>query len=213
MGANAASDKMARSVIINQVRAYWEALREGPALPRRARIDPRGIEGALEGAFILDRIAPGMARFRLAGMKLVDLMGMDVRGMPLSAMFDPMGRNRLAEGLEQVFGNPAILDLHLEAERGIGRPALSARMLILPLQGDNGHNNLALGCLVTEGEPGRRPRRFFIANARLEPLVTDAKPASAPASAPGMAEAAQPFSATTKAKARGHHLRLVKSGD
>ncbi|MDZ4094974.1 MAG: PAS domain-containing protein, partial [Paracoccaceae bacterium] len=128
IGAEDVSGHPLRHAMVHQVRAYWEGLRRGPVLPRRADIDPRGIEGALEGAFILDRIAPGMARFRLAGMGLVELMGMEVRGMPLSAMFDPMGRSRLAEGLEQVFTTPAILDLHLEAERGIGRPALSGRM-------------------------------------------------------------------------------------
>ena len=57
-------------------------------MPRRAEIDPRGIENALEYAFILERIAPGMARIRLAGIHLSDLMGMEVRGMPLTSFID-----------------------------------------------------------------------------------------------------------------------------
>ncbi|HEX9856966.1 MAG TPA: PAS domain-containing protein, partial [Paracoccaceae bacterium] len=167
--------------MISEVRAYWEALRHGPRLPLRAQIDPRGIEGALEGAFILERVAPGIARFRLAGMQLVELIGMEVRGMPVSALFDPTGRQRLASGLEQVFTSPAVLDLRLEAERGIGRPSLTARMVVLPLRRDSDGADLALGCLATEGEIGRRPRRFFIANAMIEPLPTaDSRPQAAP---------------------------------
>ena len=39
-----------------QVEAYWEALRGNRLMPRRSDIDPRGIEAALEYAFILDKI-------------------------------------------------------------------------------------------------------------------------------------------------------------
>ncbi|MCB2111761.1 MAG: PAS domain-containing protein, partial [Rhodobacteraceae bacterium] len=65
---------------ISVVRAYWEALRAGREVPYRSEIDPRGIESALEHTFVLERIAPRIARFRLAGVHLCDLMGMEVRG-------------------------------------------------------------------------------------------------------------------------------------
>ncbi|MEM1421046.1 MAG: PAS domain-containing protein, partial [Pseudomonadota bacterium] len=55
---------------LSLVEAYWEGLRAGRLVPRRADVDPRGIDQALEYSFILERIAPGMARFRLAGMHL-----------------------------------------------------------------------------------------------------------------------------------------------
>ncbi|MGB8815040.1 MAG: PAS domain-containing protein [Paracoccaceae bacterium] len=207
-----------RFAMINEVRAYWEALRDGPRLPTRAQIDPRGIAGALEGAFILERIAPGIARFRLAGMHLVDLMGMEVRGMPLSALFDPVGRRRLAEGLESVLNGPAVLDLRLEAERGIGRPALQGRMLILPIADDRGRSEMALGVLATEGQFGRSPRRFAISNMMLEHLQT--QPAPQPALAPrrepamqsGMAEYPELFK-TKAAPTERPYLRLVRFGD
>jgi hypothetical protein len=70
--------------MIAELRAYWEALREGEMLPRRDRVDPRGIAGALEHSFLIERIAPGVARFRISGMVFNDLMGMDIRGMPMS---------------------------------------------------------------------------------------------------------------------------------
>eukprot|EP01036_Dinobryon_divergens_P019242 gene19242-26245_t len=66
-------------------------------------------------------------------MHLHDLIGLDVRGMPLSTLFDPAARTRLAEGLEAVFTAPAILEMWLEADRGLGRPRLEGRMLVLPL--------------------------------------------------------------------------------
>ena len=78
-----------RFAMLAEVRGYWEGLRKGSDLPRRDEIDPRGIVGALENTFLLERVAPGVARFRLAGMQLHDLMGMDVRGMPLTALIGP----------------------------------------------------------------------------------------------------------------------------
>lgn len=148
---------------LQAVRGYWEALRQNGRLPRRDQIDPRGLAMALDKVFLVERIASGQARFRLAGMQLNDLMAMDVRGMPLSALFDPAARTRLAAELEQLFAAPSVLEIWLEAERGVGRPALSARMLLLPVIGSGGEPGLALGCLVAEGSLGRAPRRFAIA--------------------------------------------------
>lgn len=197
-----------------QVRGYWQRLRRrnGDALPNRSDIDPRGIDSALTCAFLAERIAPGMARFRLAGMHLADLMGMDVRGMPVSAMFDLDARPRLAEVLHQVFTVPGIGELWLESPRSLGRPALTGRMVLLPVRGE-GEAPLAFGCLVTDGPIGRAPRRLTITRAVVETL--DMVPAEAPASRirlPHFAEDPAPFlPPPPRAKPGRAHLRLVKS--
>lgn len=153
------------------VRAYWEALRKGRQVPGRAEVDPRGIEQALEFAFIAERIAPGMARFRLAGMHLNDLMGMEVRGMPLSAFFAPEARKRISDVVEAVFQGPEVAEVTLQAEAGIGKPPLTARLLILPLKSDLGDVNRALGCLASDGQIGRSPRRFTITSVQMSKIT------------------------------------------
>ena len=162
-----------RFAVLAQVRAYWQGLRHGMALPQRDMIDPRGIAEALESTFLLERVAPGIARFRIAGMHLHDLIGLDVRGMPLSTLFDPAARTRLAEGLEAVFTTPAILEMWLEAERGLGRPRLEGRMLVLPLSDAQGDSTLALGCLALAGALGRAPRRFAMMGLMREALSVE----------------------------------------
>ncbi len=172
IGGSAGGPGSPRFAILAEVRAYWEALRQGSTtLPRRDQIDPRGIAGALEQVFLIERIAPGLARFRLAGMGISDLMGMDVRGMPLSSLFEPAGRARLTGPLEGLFRDGVALDIWLEAERGIGRPAMEARMLLLPLVSTRGITDLALGCLAVEGVTGRAPRRFAISALLNEPVL------------------------------------------
>ena len=176
-GASDGGNSGPRFAMLAEVRAYWEGLRQDGALPLRDQIDPRGIAGALENTFLLERVAPGIARFRLAGMQLHDLMGMDVRGMPLSALFEPAARSRLADGLEGAFRSPAVLEMWLEAERGIGRPALQGRMIVLPLTGVRGESDLALGCLAMEGALGRAPRRFAVAGLMSEVVASHHAPA------------------------------------
>lgn len=168
-------DAVSPARITSDLRDYWESLRKGRAVPDRADVEPRGIRRALDYAFILERIAPGAARFRLAGRHLVDLMGMEVRGMPVCSFVGPASRGRLSDLLESVFKAPQIAELWLEAPAEYSRPALSGRMLLLPLKSDLGDITRALGCLVAEGDIGVTPRRFNIAQDRVMPIIRGAK--------------------------------------
>ena len=218
-GSPEAGPDVGKFAMLAEVRAYWEGLRQGGTLPRRDQIDPRGIAGALENTFLLERVAPGIARFRLAGMQLHDLMGMDVRGMPLSSLIEPLGRTRMAEALEGVFTGPAALEIWMEAERGIGRPAMEGRMLLLPLTAARGDTDLVLGCLALHGSVGRVPRRFAIARVtseKIERRVTGGRRAEdqAPQVAQGLAEASASFTPAFPRPPRGKPvLRLVHSRD
>ncbi len=189
---------------LKQIDAYWEGLRTEPKnagrVPRRADIDPRGIERALHQAFILERIAPGLARLRIAGMHLNDLMGMEVRGMPFTSLFTAPARRRMTEILESVFEGPRKAEIAIVAEKGIGRPALSGRILLLPLRSDLGDVTRILGAFATTGNIGRTPRRFDIAGIEMTDISGEHRaflrpdgrpaPAHAPAPAPGGADGA-----------------------
>lgn len=213
---------------IAQIEAYWDALRGDRLMPKRADIDPRGIEQALEYAFIVERIAPGIARLRIAGSHLSDLMGMEVRGMPLTSLFTPNVRRQVSDTLEEVFETPALAHLRLYAEGGAGRPPVEGRMVLLPLKSDLGDVSRILGCLVSHGELGHAPRRFDIQQSQLRAIVpgrgpVPARPALKPAPAKadlppissltrGFGEGPRPFKAKS-GKTRPPYLRLVKSDD
>ncbi|MBB97162.1 MAG: diguanylate cyclase [Rhodobacteraceae bacterium] len=158
---------------IRQIEAYWTALREDGGIPMRSQIDPRGMSSTLEYTFILERIAPGMARFRIAGQHLCGLAGMEVRGMPLTAFFTPVARPEISATLEHVFDTPAVVELDLRGEVArTGAPSTSARMLMLPLRSDFGRVDRILGAMMSteRGRPSRTPVRFEIASAQARPL-------------------------------------------
>ncbi len=145
-----------------EVEAYWHSLCDGRMMPTREEIDPREMAQSLERTFLLDRVAPGVVRFRLAGRHLGDLMGMDVRGMPLTAFFVPAARANVADAVELVFCEPARVDLRLRSEAGVVRAGTSARLLILPLRDSAGEVSRAMGCLSAERVSTRTPTRFDV---------------------------------------------------
>jgi hypothetical protein len=216
---------------LSVIEGYWDALRAGREMPKRAEIDPRGIESALEYAFILERVAPGVARMRIAGSHLHRLMGMEARGMPVTAFFEQDCRLHVAGLLEEVFQTPGTADIIMYSAGSLGQPALEARMVLLPLKSDLGDVSRILGCLVSVGDMGTVPRRFDIRTSRLRPLDPAA---AAPADATPVTRRNVPFktfshttflqtatlmrpSGTAKGgaqeKKRPAYLRLVKSDD
>lgn len=161
--------------ILAEMRSYWDSLRRGRAVPARSDIQPQGIRRALDYAFILERIAPGAARFRLAGQHLIDLMGMEVRGMAFCSLANSSSRGRLSDVLESVFRAPQLAQMTLHAKADYARPELSARMLLLPLSSDLGDVTRALGCIIAEGQIGVAPRRFDLIHDEVMPILDGGK--------------------------------------
>ena len=156
---------------LREVEAYWELLRDGRLMPERAELDPRGFSSALPYSFLLERIAPGLARIRVSGRHLSELMGIDVQGLPFTAHFLPEARPAVIETLSAVFEEPAVARLRLSSPGGIARRPLSADLLLMPLRDDMGDVTRAVGCLVSEGAVGRTPRRFLVDHAAHQTLT------------------------------------------
>ena len=192
------------------LRGYWEGLRVDRALPLREKVSPNGLGGAIENCFIVERIAACMARFRVAGSAVGDVIGIDPRGMPLTMLLEPVARGALTRVLEDVFTTATALDVTLEAERGIGRPHLAARMIFLPIRGARGEYHQAIGALALSGNIGRTPRRFGITRMRSEAL--DA-PAGFVIAKPMQLSTRLPDIAASTPETVRSHLRLVHSRD
>ena len=171
---------------MHALREYWGALAASGRIPLRDEIDPREIAPWLESSFVLERIAPGVGRFRLAGRRLNDLVSMDLRGAPASVLFEPADRRELSAAIEQCCTRPAISELWLESRGGIGRPRMEAALILLPLCDSQGQISRMLGALDYIGGPGRAPRRFSTLRARRTPLdAAHSHPALEAATAPG----------------------------
>lgn len=181
------------SRIVGEMRAYWDSLRQGRAVPARGDVTPLGLRSSLDFAFILERVGPGAARFRLAGRHLIDLLGMEARGMPLCALMHPGSRGMLSDLLEAVFQGPQIAEIDLVSPGGFARPELAGKMLLLPLRSDLGDVSRVLGCVVAPGSMGATPRRFDLAGERAYPVIDGARVLAPSPSAQGFADPPEPW--------------------
>lgn len=146
--------------MLNEVEAYWDALRDGRDVPSRGDIDPRGLERALAHAFVIECQPGALARLRLSGDVLNQMMGMDLRSMPLHALFDPDDRAQLDTMIEEVFAVPQALRLTLRGASA--KSNVFGGMLLLPLRDDFGKITRALGALEFLGDAGPAPARLRI---------------------------------------------------
>ena len=148
-----------------QVEAYWEALRDGRRLPTRDQLKPSALDGAFEHVVLLDRVERGMFRMRFAGRQVVDLMGMELRGMPLSALIQPGQRFQVNQALEEVMTQPARANIDLIHRNGRGQ------LPLLPLSPGKRGVAQALACLVSDAKTQDRPVRFEISGIYSTPLA------------------------------------------
>ncbi len=175
--------------ILADLRDYWDRLRGDRIAPYRAELDPRSFESALEHMFILERLHPTQVRIRLAGMRICEIMGMEVRGMPPEALIAAADRQTLTNCLDQVFSTPAIAELDLLAADSTGMTS-PARLLVLPLRSDFGEMTRAIGCLASEQQALKPPVAFSISAQRTTQIVGSGSDRQA---LPGFAEEASPY--------------------
>jgi hypothetical protein len=172
-------------LMLSSLKSYWERLRAGRIAPYRAEIDPRQFESALENMFIVERLSADNMRIRLAGMKICEMMGMEVRGMQPGYLIDEADRLRFERLLNVVMSEPAVVELKLAADGRGGR--YRATMLLMPLRSDFGDINRVLGCASGQGDAFASPLAFRIEDVAVTPIESSA--AAEPREAmPGFAE-------------------------
>lgn len=180
-------------LMLSSLRTYWDRLRAGRVAPYRAEIDPRQFESALENMFIVEKLAPDNMRIRLAGTRLCEMMGMEVRGMQPSFLIDEADRTRFDRLLNVVMTEPAVVELSLAAPNRAG--TYRATMLMMPLRSDFGDINRVIGCTSGEGDLFAPPLSFQIGDVSVSPVEPGpaAPVAETRALMPGFAEPAPGF--------------------
>ena len=80
-----------KQTTIQTLYAYWDGVRAGRIAPRRLEIEPARIAAILSETFMLE-CGDGDYRYRLAGSRLCELFGYELRG----TSFLPAGRRPTA---------------------------------------------------------------------------------------------------------------------
>lgn len=177
-------------LMLSSLKSYWDRLRAGRVAPYRAEIDPRQFESALENMFIVEKLGPENMRIRLAGMKICEMMGIEVRGMQPGFLIDDADRTRFDRLLNVVMDEPAVVELKLSAPNRMGR--YRATMLLMPLRSDFGDINRVIGCTSGADDVFAPPLSFIIEDVAVTPI--EASQGAEPLQPmPGFAEARSAF--------------------
>lgn len=186
-------------LMLSSLKSYWDRLRAGRVAPYRAEIDPRQFESALENTFIVEKIAADTMRVRLAGTKVCEMMGMEVRGMEPAALIQEADRVRFERLLNVVMNEPAVIELKLAAPNRAG--VYRAKMLLMPLRSDFGDINRVIGCTSGEGDLFAAPLAFAIEDVAVTP-VEPSQSVETRAAMPGFADAQAEFAPAAAPKLR-----------
>jgi hypothetical protein len=95
--------------------SYWDALRGSRPAPKRFEIEPSRIANTLPDTFILERVNYTNARFRLAGTRITDALGMELRGKNLFELFKIDDRRTLQNQIELIASRCAVGLFHMAA--------------------------------------------------------------------------------------------------
>lgn len=184
---------------IRALHGYYERLRAGRDVPRRAEVDPRDMHCAASNLFILEDLGGARLRFRLAGTALASAFGRELRGADAREMMEGRARESFAALVQEALAEPGIGYCRLwEADR----PAGAWEMLLLPLRSEGGAIDRLLGGLLRldRAGPPSPGMRLRIEEMNIRPL--------AHTPAPGFAEAQRPFSGAPAAP----RLRPIEGG-
>lgn len=130
-------DDVIRDPSLRAAIGYWDSLRGGRVLPSRMELDPSALRPHLQNTAILEISRPGSVRIRLGGARVNALIGMDVRGLPVRALFDLSERAQVSDEIEAAIGTETavVLDVTAPAPRfgGTDDGALKAQIAVLPM--------------------------------------------------------------------------------
>jgi hypothetical protein len=194
--------------------SYWNDLRDGRDAPYRSEIDPRRIRGALETMFILETTQEGGLRFRLAGTKLCEMSGQELRGRPAEALMIFGHERELTLMARRTLGEPGVGVMRVRAEhqRAPEGESWAGEILLLPMRSELGEMTRILGAVNLADVPRitRAPMtdlRLRCLGARMLPIDIDPERAAelldlqttvpAPRRAAGLAEAGARFARNT----------------
>jgi hypothetical protein len=134
-----------------QLYAYWDRIRNGRVAPRRFEIEPSMITALLPETFIIEGTSGLGYRFRLAGTRICEQFGRELRGADFLGLWDDQDREAVASMLRSVFTDAAVGQGNFRAFSASNRRA-NFEFLLLPLIHAGDNVNRILGA-ITAVEP------------------------------------------------------------
>ena len=132
--------------------AYWSSLRAGRIAPLRLEIDPSRIGSILPEIFLLERTDAAAYCYRLAGTRLCEIFGAELRGSNILDGWSATDRVVLARDLAFTCEQGAVTLLTMEASADRTR-RVQLEVILLPLMHANNMIGRVIGAMSTMASP------------------------------------------------------------
>ncbi len=113
--------------------AYWDSVRAHRQAPQRFEIDPSKISAILPYTFILERRDAETFSFRLAGTRICDIFGHELRGSNFLDSWDTIDRLPLLRQFSTLTRQGSVGVIYLEIA-ATGEESIECEVLLLPLR-------------------------------------------------------------------------------
>lgn len=151
---------------------YWNDVRAGRPAPRRFDIEPSQISHILSETLILERVDFETYRFRLAGTKVCEQFGFELRGVDLLALWDQAeDRLNLEQHLATITRQSKVGVTTFTAETRRGATA-QFEMILLPLIHTQNRVDRCLGAISMAWPNADDSRDRTFRNHRLSTVTT-----------------------------------------
>ena len=157
--------------------AYWNGLRAGRVAPSRLEIDPSRIGSILPEIFLIERADAATYSYRLAGTRLCEIFGRELRGTNLLDGWTAADRALLARDLTLTCEQAAATHFVMEGSAGNAR-RVQLETLVLPLMHAGDAIERVIGATSAIASPHWLGHDRFIDKRLLshEPIWPDGRP-------------------------------------
>jgi hypothetical protein len=132
--------------------AYWNAIRAGRVAPRRLEVEPSRIGSILPETFMLERVGSASYRYRLAGTRLCEIFGTELRGTDILAGWSAIDRATVAGNLASTCEQGAATLLTIEAGAEPAR-RVQLEVIMLPLLHSSNAIDRVIGAMSPLSSP------------------------------------------------------------
>jgi hypothetical protein len=127
--------------------AYWNELRAGRIAPSRLEIEPSRIGSILSETFMLERAEPAGYGYRLAGTRLCEIFGTELRNTDFLSGWNASDRAAIAADLASTCKQGAVTLLTFEASGADTGRRVQLEVIMLPLMHANNTIERVIGAM------------------------------------------------------------------
>jgi hypothetical protein len=143
-----------KNKVSRQLYDYWNAQRGERRFPARGQIVPGEIPAILGNTFMLTRAASVEPTFRLAGTRICEMLGRELKGIPFISLWDARSHALLRDILDHLAREDAGA-VAAVAGKTDDDGTLDLEMVLLPLGGGVAMESRSIGTLTPMTERGR----------------------------------------------------------